>query len=107
MIRANRRRRLAWSRTRTARFSDRLEMYGNGCPGSTARGVSTGKIWSLNVSRIVACAASSSSFQRTIGMPAAASAGRMSSANSRACVLASLRAPVDAIELLRGGQPVG
>ena len=30
--------------TITPRFSDRLEMYGNGCPGSTASGVSTGKM---------------------------------------------------------------
>ena len=30
------------SRTRTASDSDRFEMYGNGCPGSTASGVSTG-----------------------------------------------------------------
>ena len=28
----------------TARLSDRLEMYGNGRPGATARGVSAGKI---------------------------------------------------------------
>ena len=30
------------SRTRTARDSDRLEMYGNGRPSPTASGVSTG-----------------------------------------------------------------
>ena len=30
--------------TTTARFSDRSLMYGNGCAGSTASGVSTGKI---------------------------------------------------------------
>ena len=33
----------AGSRSTTARFSDRLLMYGNGCAGSTASGVSTGK----------------------------------------------------------------
>ena len=31
-------------RTTTARFSERPEMYGKGCAGSTASGVSTGKI---------------------------------------------------------------
>ncbi len=36
--------------TRTARFSDRLEMYGNGWPGSTASGVSTGKMRCSNTS---------------------------------------------------------
>ena len=36
------------SRTETARFSDSPEMYGNGCAGSTASGVSTGKICSRN-----------------------------------------------------------
>ena len=34
-------------RTSTARFSDSPEMYGNGCAGSTASGVSTGKTRSL------------------------------------------------------------
>ena len=40
LTRANRVR-PAWLTT-TARFMLRLEMYGNGCPGSNARGVSTG-----------------------------------------------------------------
>ena len=39
----------AGSRSSTARFSDRFEMYGNGRPESTARGVSTGKIFSRNI----------------------------------------------------------
>ena len=38
------------SRTVTARLSDRFEMYGNGCAGSTASGVSTGKMRSANSS---------------------------------------------------------
>ena len=46
--RANRRCPVIGSRTTAARFSDRLEMYGNGCEGSTDRGVSTGKIRSRN-----------------------------------------------------------
>ena len=43
LTRANRSVRPSGSRTVTARFSDRPEMYGNGCAGSTASGVSTGK----------------------------------------------------------------
>ena len=31
------------SRTSTARLSERLEMYGKGRPGATARGVSAGR----------------------------------------------------------------
>ena len=34
--------------TITARLRDKPEMYGNGCEGSTANGVSTGNIRSLN-----------------------------------------------------------
>ena len=42
--RANLRSPVVALRTMTARFNDRLEMSGNGCAGSTDRGVSTGKI---------------------------------------------------------------
>ena len=38
------------ARPATPRFSDRFEMYGNGWPGSTASGVSTGKIRCSNTS---------------------------------------------------------
>ena len=38
----------AGSRTMIARLSERFEMYGNGCAGSTASGVSTGKMRSSN-----------------------------------------------------------
>ena len=48
--RAKRRPPVFGSRTSTARFSDRLEMYGNGCAGSTDSGVRTGKIRSVNTS---------------------------------------------------------
>ncbi len=45
--RAKRRSPVCGSLTIAARFSARLEMYGNGCAGSTASGVSTGKMrWS-------------------------------------------------------------
>ena len=47
----------------TARFSDRFEMYGNGCAGSTASGVSTGKIRSLKTSVSHSRCSSSSSAQ--------------------------------------------
>ena len=47
--RAKRIRRSAGSRSQTARLSDRFEMYGNGCPGSTASGVRTGKTRSTKV----------------------------------------------------------
>ena len=40
--RANRSTPVAGSRTSTARFNDRFEMYGNGCTGSTDRGVRIG-----------------------------------------------------------------
>ena len=49
------------SRTTTARLRDRLEMYGNGCAGSTARGVSTGKICCSNRSWSSAISSASSS----------------------------------------------
>ena len=44
LMRANRSLALAGSRTVTASDSDRSLMYGNGWDGSTASGVSTGKI---------------------------------------------------------------
>ena len=51
LTRAKRSSPVAESRTVTARFSERFEMYGNGWAGSTASGVSTGKM--LSVNRIV------------------------------------------------------
>ena len=48
LTRAKRRSPVIGSRTTAARFSDRFEMYGNGCAGSTASGVSTGKMRSSN-----------------------------------------------------------
>ena len=42
--RAKRRSPVSGSQTIAARLSERFEMYGNGCAGSTASGVSTGKI---------------------------------------------------------------
>ena len=48
LMRAKRRSPVSGSRTVTASDSDRSLMYGNGCAGSTASGVSTGKISSKN-----------------------------------------------------------
>ena len=47
--RANRRTCVDGSRATTARFSDRSEMYGNGCAGSTDNGVRIGKTRFSNV----------------------------------------------------------
>ena len=66
-------------RTTTARFRDRPEMYGKGCAGSTASGVSTGKIWCRKRVNRRACSFSVSSLQRTRWMPSSASAGATSS----------------------------
>ena len=62
--RAKRRSSDSGSRTITARFSDRFEMYGNGWPGSTASGVSTGKMRCSNTSTRYLRSSSSSSSQR-------------------------------------------
>ena len=51
LIRANSSGPPSGSRTTTARLSDRPEMYGNGCAGSTASGVSTGKTCSRKYAR--------------------------------------------------------
>ena len=48
LTRANPRSPLSGSRSPTAIERVRVVMYGNGCPGSTASGVRTGKISSMN-----------------------------------------------------------
>ena len=63
------------SRSRTTRLSDRFEMYGNGRPGPTASGVSTGKISSRKQRSIVPARGSVSSSQPRMRMPCSASAG--------------------------------
>ena len=80
--------------TSTARLIDRPEMYGNGCEGSTASGVSTGKMRSANSSRIRSFSSVASSCHRRISIPSAARAGRMSSSNSRECSSTSSRVRV-------------
>ena len=42
LMRANRSSPVSGSRTKSARLTERPEMYGNGWPGPTASGVSTG-----------------------------------------------------------------
>src|SRR5918996_2171856 len=78
-------------RTTTARFSDSPEMYGNGCAGSTASGVSTGKIRSPNSTRIRVCSASSRSSHREISMPSLPRAGSTSWWKPFACRVMSSR----------------
>jgi hypothetical protein len=65
-----------------------LEMYGKGWPGSTARGVSTGKMRSSNVSTRNFSSSSSRSAHDDSRMPASASAGDTWSRNT-ACIRGS------------------
>ena len=74
--RANRRTCVDGSRATTARFSDRSEMYGNGCAGSTDNGVRIGKTRFSNVCRRWTRSSPPRSSQSTTLMPAAASRGR-------------------------------
>ena len=73
------------SPTSTRRFSDRLEMYGNGCPGSTASGVSTGKIWRWKTSTRYARSSSLSDDQSDSRTPASPRAGTSRSRKIRSC----------------------
>ena len=66
---------LTGSRISTASESDRLEMYGNGCPGSTASGVSTGNTCDSKKLSTVSHSAGERSAIDTRRTPRAASAG--------------------------------
>ena len=68
---------------------ERLEMYGNGCAGSTASGVSTGKTCSRKYVRRRSRSGASRSAQRTSWMLSAASFGSTSSAKQLACRVTS------------------
>ena len=70
------------SRRDTPIDSDRFEMYGNGRPGPTASGVSTGKICSAKSRSIVSSSAPEQSGTSATRMPCSASAGRTSSSHS-------------------------
>ena len=74
--RANRRMRVEGSRATTARFSDRSEMYGNGCAGSTESGVRIGNTRFSNVCRRCTRSSPPRSSQSTTLIPAASSRGR-------------------------------
>ncbi len=82
--RANRCSPVSGSRTTTARFSDRFEMYGKGCAGSTASGVRTGKTFASNTSTRYSRSSSSSSSHLENAMPTSSSAGAISLVNSSA-----------------------
>ena len=75
----------AGSRSTTARFNDREEMYGNGCAGSTASGVRTGNTCSRKYVRSRSRSGASSSPQLTSSTPSADSLGRTSSPKQAAC----------------------
>jgi hypothetical protein len=75
--------------TTTPRFSESPEMYGNGCAGSTASGVRTGKICLRKNLCSRSCSSVPRSSSRTSVMPSRASAGCTCSAKTRACRAAS------------------
>ena len=72
-------------RTSTAMLSESPEMYGNGCAGSTASGVSTGKTRSLKSFLHCFCSSRVRSSQRTSSMFSFARLGTITSRNSAAC----------------------
>ena len=90
-------------------------MYGNGCAGSTASGVSTGKMRSANISSTYARSSGDRSSHATNRMPASSSAGaislvkisysRATSASTLAADRAELLAEVEAVG--RGGAQTG
>jgi hypothetical protein len=82
---------LSGSRSSTASDSDRLEMYGNGCPGSTASGVSTGNTCASKNSSTRIHSAGVRSAIRTKVMPWSASAGSSSSSRQRSRAASSSR----------------
>ena len=73
------------SRIITARFSDRSEMNGNGWPGSTASGVSTGNTRSSKCARSTARSSASSWSHDSRKIPSLSRAGRTRCASSRCC----------------------
>ena len=72
---ANRSAPLSGSRTMIAMFRLSPEMYGNGCAGSTASGVSTGKICAVKYSASRSRSSGSMESQCTMRIPASSSAG--------------------------------
>ena len=108
LTRANRRSPVTGSRRSTARFSERFEMYGNGWPGSTASGVSTGKIRCSNVSTRNFSSSSSRSSHRDSRTPLSARAGHDLVEEQPLLALDQRLDPLAHLdELLAGGAPVG
>ncbi len=70
------------SRTNTPIERDRFEMYGNGRPGPTASGVSTGKICSANSLSVLSSSGSVQSSMSMTRIPSRASAGRTSASHA-------------------------
>ena len=108
LTRAKRSSPLSGSRTKSPRLSDSGEIYGNGWPGPTASGVSTGY---TSCSKRSASSASSFSLQsamRPITIPSAASAGLSSRFQIFACsvVWTSTRSRISA-SVWRGARPSG
>lgn len=67
------------SRNQTPMLSDRLEMYGKGLPGPTARGVSAGKICSLKIRSTSSSSSGELCEHCFTAIPCSASAGRITS----------------------------
>ena len=95
------------SRSQTASESDRLEMYGNGRPGPTASGVSTGKICSENTRSTASSSAASQDSQSITRMPCSARAGCTSRPHVGVAPAQLARALGDAFECLARRQAVG
>ena len=70
------------SRAMNPRLSERPEMYGNGCPGPTASGVSTGYTLRSNHSPTAACSVAVQLSNVQISMPSARRAGTRTSCQS-------------------------
>ena len=94
LTRAKRRSPECGSPTMTPRLSDSVEMYGKGCPGSTARGVSTGKILRWNSSVNHSRSSSSSWDQLEKRMPTSASDRHTDPRNTSSARTVSARARV-------------
>ncbi len=90
-MRANLRSLVSGSRASTASDSDRFDRNGNGCPGSTASGVTTGNTDRRKYLRACRLVSASSVSQSRMWMPRAASPGKSSSAKSRVAVSSCVR----------------
>ncbi len=90
----------------STRPKPRLAMKGNGCAGSMASGVSTGKTSDMNISSSQARSAGSRSCGPMMAMPAAPSSWRSARQRHLLVVHQLAGADVDRLELLGRGQAV-